>query len=118
VAETYAEGVTRAWELLWERIEADDIKALSYEEVEAIADAVFAGTTEGAPLSRHNADIAREILKLYAALLVAEPGVKFTAADVADALTDRGFGPPQEATQMELEREIERRKKYGPRRAD
>jgi hypothetical protein len=105
--------VTDAWELLLARIEADDIRALSYEEVEAIADAVVAGTTEGAPLSPRNADIAREILKLHAALLVAEPGLKFDAVEVAEALTDRGFGPPQEATHMELEREIERRKKYG-----
>lgn len=101
--------MANAWDDLFDRLEAADVAAMSYEEREAVADAIHSGSLEDAALSPRARILAEEL-----AALVAKPDLGTTGvAAVVDTLTEPAHGKrPDEMTNDELEREIERRRKY------
>lgn len=103
-----------AGDRLFDRLEAEDVMALSSEERETIADALLAGSLKDAPLSPRALAIAREADAILVELEKKSPGSRATWAGAArDILTE----PSKSYTDMtgdELQREIERRDKYHP----
>lgn len=58
--------MANAWDDLFDRLEAADVAAMSYEEREAVADAIHSGSLEDAALSPRARILAEELAALVA----------------------------------------------------